>query len=459
MYHGDPHFTGSSPMQAKFTQGSIFRHVSVMTFASTAGLLALFLVDLVDMYWLSLLGIVELAAAIGYAGSILFFTLAMSIGLTIGCSALVSQSVGRNSREQTQRLVANLFTVIVLISTPVAVVVMVCAPWFLQLLGAEGAAASYAESYLTIILPSLPVMTLAMACGGVMRALGQAKASMYLTLVAGGVNAVLDPILIFGLDWGIEGAAAATVIARLAMLAYGLERIMRGFHLLGKPAWSSWPQDAWHFLQTGLPAVLTNLATPIGVAYVTAIMAQFGDAAVAGNAVISKVQPLAFAGLFALSGSIGPIAGQNYGAGNRERVMQTLHASVKFTLAYTLVACAILLILSGFFIDAFNATGEAASLIRAYCYGFSTMFFFFGITFCTNALFNNLRMAHWATIFNFAKATLFTMPFASAGAAMGGPVGILAGVYIGSIIVAAAGYFTAYSKIRALPMPATPNAS
>lgn len=443
-------------MQATFTQGSIIRHVSVMTFASTAGLLSLFMVDLVDMYWLSLLGIVELAAAIGYAGSILFFTLAVSIGLTIGCGALVSQSVGRQDQVQTAQLIGTLFVVVFAVNLVLAAGVFVSVPWILQLLGAEGAAADYAQSYLQIILPSMPIMTLGMACGGVIRALGHAKESMYLTLIAGVVNAILDPILIFALDWGIQGAALATVLGRVAMLVYGLQRVAVAYQLLRLPCASRWRDDAVEFIRTAFPAVLTNLATPIGVAYVTAIMAQFGDSAVAGNTVIAKVQPLAFAGLFALSGSVGPIAGQNFGAGDRARVLATLHASVKFTFAYSVVACLVLLLLSNLLVSAFNAEGEAAQLIRAFCYGLSSMFFFAGLTFCTNALFNNLRMAHWATVFNFARATLFTMPFASIGGAMGGPIGVLIGIYLGSVIIGVAGYVMARYKIQTMPMaPAT----
>ena len=96
-------------MQAKFTQGSIFKHVTVMTFASTIGLFSIFLVDLVDMYWLSLLGVVELTAAIGYAGSVLFFTQSLVIGLAIGCGALVSKSVGAGKLIETQRMVMHVF--------------------------------------------------------------------------------------------------------------------------------------------------------------------------------------------------------------------------------------------------------------------------------------------------------------------------------------------------------------
>jgi len=439
-------------MQAKFTEGSIFRHVCVMTFASTAGLLSLFLVDLVDMYWLSLLGIVELAAAIGYAGSILFFTLSFAIGLSIGCSAMVSHAVGGGDRGETAQLIGNLFLTIFTVSLVVSLVALIYAPWFLAKLGAEGAAFDFALSYLRIVLPSLSIMSVAMATGGVLRALGHAKESMYLTLFGGLVNAVLDPILIFWVGWGIEGAAVATVLARVAMVTYGFYRVAGAYQLLRMPKISRLLADIREYFATALPAVLTNLATPIGVAYVTATMAQFGDGAVAGNTIISKLQPLAFAGLFALSGSVGPIAGQNFGAGKIDRVMETLSSSIKFIAVYSIVACLVLLTLTDVLIWAFKVKDEAARLIRWFCYGLSSMFFFSGITFVTNALFNNLRLAHWATLFNFFRATVFTIPFVLFGAKWGGPVGIMVGLYIGAVLVAVAGLLMAVYKIRQLPV-------
>jgi putative MATE family efflux protein len=437
-------------MQATFTQGSIFKHVCVMTFTSTAGLLSLFLVDLVDLYWLSLLGEIELAAAIGYAGSILFFTLSLCIGLSIGCSALVSQSVGAGNVENTRQLIGHIFIGIAVITALVAIPALSLLSWLLESLGASGRAHDLAQAYMTIILPSLPLMGIAMASSGVMRALGHAKEAMYLTLLGGFVNALLDPLFIFGFGLGIEGAAIATVCARIAMISYGLHRVYYGYGLLVKPHWQGLIRDISDYSRTAFPAVLTNLSTPIGVAFITATMAQFGDSAVAGNAIISKLQPLAFAGLFALSGSIGPIAGQNLGAKQFDRILRTLRDSLLFTFAYGAVACLVLLALTDWIILAFNAEGQAATLIRVFCYGLSLTSLFNGMTFVSNALFNNLRIAAWATGFNFAKATLFTMPFASVGGHLGGPVGVYWGVFFGAAIIGVAGTGTAYWKIKRL---------
>ena len=80
--------------QAKFVEGSLFRHVSVMALTSSVGLMAVFVVDLINMLYISMLGREELAAAIGYAGAILFFTTSFGIGMSIAVGALVARALG-----------------------------------------------------------------------------------------------------------------------------------------------------------------------------------------------------------------------------------------------------------------------------------------------------------------------------------------------------------------------------
>lgn len=437
-------------MQAKFTQGSIFRHINVMTLSGTVGLVALFLVDLADMYFLSLLGQVEINAAIGYAGSILFFTLSLGIGLSIGCSALVAQVVGKADKDSAKRQITHILLAIVVTTIPTIAVLLLCMDQILNWLGASGTAKDLAIAYMAIILPSMPVMAVAMACGGVLRALGEAKNAMNVTLIAAVVNAVLDPVFIFVLDWEIRGAALATVCARFAMAGFGLWLILKHHQLLGKIQMPKLTGDIKRYFAIAFPAILTNLSTPIGLAYITYVMAGFGDEAVAGQAIVGRLQPVAFAGLFALSGAVGPIAAQNLGAQQFPRIFETLHKSVIFVLVYCGVACGLLLIATPWLISAFKVSGLTADMVRWFCYGFSLIFVFNGITFVTNALFNNLHAATYATQFNFGKATLGTIPFAYFGGAWGGPLGVFWGTLIGAAIIAGLGLWVCEWHIRKL---------
>lgn len=80
--------------QAKFLEGNLFRHIAVMSVTSSVGLMAVFAVDFIDMVFISMLGKAELAAAVGYAGAILFFTGSFGIGMAIACGAQVARALG-----------------------------------------------------------------------------------------------------------------------------------------------------------------------------------------------------------------------------------------------------------------------------------------------------------------------------------------------------------------------------
>src|SRR5215212_5343723 len=94
----------SSHLGPKLTHGSIMRHVVVMTATGSIGLMAIFVVDFLNLFYIALLGEQELAAAIGYAGTVLFFTVSLSIGIVIAGTALVSRALGARQREEGRRL-------------------------------------------------------------------------------------------------------------------------------------------------------------------------------------------------------------------------------------------------------------------------------------------------------------------------------------------------------------------
>lgn len=438
---------------AKYTQGSILRHLLVMSGSATVGLITLFISDLVDMYFLSLLGEVTIAAAVGFAGSILFFTTSICIGLMVATAALVSTNIGAGDHQVTRRSITECFISTLLIICPATLLIWLGIPSILSFLGAEGRAFELAQQYLVIIIPSMPLLAMAMTAGGIMRAQGDAKGAMWITSIGGIVNALLDPLFIFGLNMGIEGAAVATVISRVAMLAFGYYRIVYRYKLLGKVQLKDFQNQFLQYTKTAMPAVLTNLSTPIGIAIVTYAMAKFGDSAVAGNAIISRIQPVAFAGLFALSGVVGPIAGQNLGAKRIDRVFTTLFDAVRLILIYCMITAALLWLAKPLIVPLFKASDEANELVFLFCSGLSLMFIFNGLTMVTNAMFNNLGVAHYSTILNMLRATVGTIPFVSLGGWLGGAEGILWGLFCGYTIFGLIGLWLAHRFISKLDSP------
>lgn len=440
------------------------RHVVVMTTASATGLLAMFGVDMVDMYFLTLLGEQELAAAVGYAGTLLFFLVSVSIGLQIALGALVARSEGAHRRDLARRYCTSALLFSALVSTVISVIAWFNLPVLLAALGASGQTLDYAISYAGIVLPNMPVLVLGMSMAAGVRAVGDARRSMWATIMGSLVNAGLDPLFIFTFGWGLEGAALASVVARLVVMGIAWHAIVVVHKLPCRITWDQFLDDMKPILTIAGPAVLTNLATPIGSSFVLRTMSQFGDSAVAGAAIMGRITPVAFAAIFALSSAVGPIVGQNAGAGFYERVRSTLRNAVVFNVLYVAGVWLLLWLCAHAIVRAFSASEQAAELILFYTHFLVGAFVFNGMLFVANASFNNLHHPHWATGFNFARVLLGTIPAVYFGAQWYGARGVLLGEALGSVIFGLLAMIGAFVVVRRLerqhrPMAPSPLAS
>ena len=434
----------------KFVTGSTLQHVLSMTTAGSVGLLAIFAVDVLNLFYISQLGQKELAAAVGYSGTLLFFVLSLAIGMAIAVGAVTSQALGRGERDQAKQIAG---ASLVLMACTMTLAALLIYPWLadlLRVLGATGTTADLALRFTRIVLPSTPVLGLGMCLGALLRALGDARRAMFVTLGAGLATAVLDPLFIFGLGWGLDGAAVATFLARFVMLGVGLYGLIRVHGLFAWPSRAVLYKSIGPFFAIGLPSVMTQIATPVGNAFVTAAIAPFGDNAVAGWAVIGRIIPVAFAALFALSASVGPILGQNLGARRHDRLRSTMYDSLKVAVVYVLVVWLILAMSSTWIASVFQAEGEARALIVFFCTFVAGSFVFNGALFVANAAFNNLGFALYSTMLNWSRATLGVVPFIWLGGQWYGAKGVLAGYGLGVVLFGVVGVWGCFKVLGQL---------
>lgn len=427
----DPTPNAASP---RFVTGLPLRHVAVMSGTGAIGLIAVFLVDLINLFYISMLGQQAVAAAVGFAGVVGFFQLSFCIGLMIAIAAVVSRAIGAGHADEARRIATTSLILMGAACALVALATYALLGPILTLLGATGETHAQAYLYLQISLVSVPALGLAMGCSALLRAVGDAKRAMNVTLLGAIVTAALDPILIFGLQLDLKGAAIASVVARASMLAVGVYAVLHAHRLLGRFEPWAFVRDSARLGQVAGPSILANLATPFAAAFVTHFMAQFGPAAVAGQATIERLTPVAFGLVYALSGAIGPIFGQNLGAGRIDRVRQTLRDSLLFMALVVGSAWALLALGQQLIIQLFSAEGLAAELIALFCSSLAASFFFIGALFVANAAFNNLGHPLYSMAFNWARATLGTVPFAYVGGRFYGAPGVLIGPALGAVI-------------------------
>ncbi|MEO9818766.1 MAG: MATE family efflux transporter [Paracoccaceae bacterium] len=405
-----------------------------MSMTASLGLMAVFAVDLVDMIFISMLGIDELAAAVGYAGAILFFTTSFNIGVAIAAGALVARALGEGDFEKARQRASSALIAGTMVSAMFACAVWLYLDFLVTMIGATGQTHELAVHYLSIIVPTLPFLLLGMAGGAILRAHGDASRAMMSTIIGGLVNAVLDPILIFGLDLELTGAALASAAARITIAVFALVPIFKYHGGLSRPQLTGFLRDLMPITAIALPAILTQLATPTGQAFVTRMMATHGEDAVAGLAIVGRLTPVAFGTLFALSGAVGPIIGQNYGANRFDRVREAVRASLLFTAAIVASVAFVLFMLRAPIAALFDATGISLTLIYLFCGPIALTFFFNGALFVSNACFNNLGHPFYSTGLNWGRHTVGTIPFVLVGSAWFGAPGILIGQAIGGVL-------------------------
>ena len=434
---------------ARFVSGSTMRHVVVMASTGAIGLVSVFVVDLLNLFYISLLGQKPIAAAVGFSGVVGFLQVSVAIGLMIGIGAVVSRSIGAGRMEEARRTATGGIVVLTGLMLALGLITVAALDPLLGLLGAVGETRDLAGTFLRITSPSLPLVAAGMCFSGLLRSVGDARRAMNVTLVAAFVTAAVDPVLIFGLHLGLTGAAISTVISRCVLVAMGWYGAVRVHGLLGRFEPAALAGDLRRVFAVAGPAVLTNLATPVGASYVTHSMAAFGTAAVAGQATIDRISPVAFGLVYALTGAVGPILAQNMGAGRPDRVRAALRDSLIFVVVAVTAAWVVLALAQSLIVLAFSAEGDTATLIRLFCSWLAASFLFSGALFVANAAFNNLGFPLLSTGFNWGRATLGTIPFVAIGAGHG-PAGVLIGQAAGSVLFGAAAVVVAFRVVGRL---------
>ena len=417
-----------------FTEGSTLRHVLVMTASGSVGLVAVFLVDLLSLLYVSRLGDPTLTAAVGFATNVLFFTMSVNIALSIAISANVSRALGAGKRERAQRMAASGLCHAIAASTLMAATLLIFRHAILDLLGARGQTHEIAAMFLAITLPANVLMALGMALQGLLRAAGDARRAMYVTLIGAIVTAVFDPLLIFGLHLGVTGAAISTVLSRFVFVVVGAWGAIHVHGIVGRPQRKSIILDFAPMIAIAGPAILTNLATPVANTYTVRVFSAFGEPTVAAFAIIDRVAPVAFGVLFALTGSIGPIIGQNFGAGLFSRIQRAMLDCFAISAVYVLSVWLVLWLAGPSIADLFGATGATRELVLFFCGAGAAAWLFLAGLFVANAAFNNLGYPILATVFNWGRATLGTIPFVTIGARYWGPEGGFVGIIGGAAV-------------------------
>jgi putative MATE family efflux protein len=421
------------------TQGSV--RVQLIRLASplSIGIVALFSVTIVDAYFLGQLGTRPLAA-ISYAFPVAFAVTSLAIGLAAGTGSVLSRAIGKGDRSRIVSLTTHSLVLALIIGILVAAVgIPLIRPLF-ALIGAEGGVLDDITVYMRIWFYGLPLLVLAQVAGSILRANGDALVPSALMIASAAVNIALDPILIFGgfgiTGMGIEGAAWAAFASRVVMPAVIIPVLLFRDRLIN--LWrTSWTEvfDSWREIaRIGIAAALGNAVNPVAVAIVTGIVAVYGDQVVAGFGVAGRLEGFAVIPMLALSGSIGPVAGQNWGAERYDRIREAIRFAFMVCLGWSVVVAIGFWFGADWLASRFSDSAVVSEEARRYLWIVPITFAGYGVTIVAAGAFNALGRPVLGLAIYLVRSLIFYVPLAFAATALFDTTGVYAGIAIANVL-------------------------
>ena len=390
----------------QMTQTPVRPLICKMAVPTIISMLITTIYNMADTFFIGKLNSTSASGAVGIAFSLMAVIQACGFFFGQGAGNNMSRELGHREKKRAEQLAATGFFSAALCG----VLILVFGLLFLQpltmLLGSTETIAPYAMDYIRIILLGAPYMTASLVLNNLLRFQGNAFYGM-IGLTSGGIlNILLDPILIFGCNLGISGAAWATIISQLVgflILFYqcnhaGIVKIrLRNFRFSGALYRK--------IVNGGLPSLLRQ-----GVASLAA--KPYGDAAIAAMAIVSRIANFTNSVIIGFGQGFQPVCGYNYGARIYQRVRQGFWFCVQVSTVFLIVVSAVEWLLAPGFVELFRKGDPqvveiGARALRLQCLTFP----FFGWLIISNMMMQTMGKAVRASILGIARQGIFLIPF------------------------------------------------
>lgn len=416
-----------------------------MTIPTIYGMIFLMTFNLVDTFFVSLLGTQPLAA-ISFTFPFTFTVISLTIGLGIGTAAVVGKALGKGDHKAAKDLATSAIILTALIVAALSFFGYLFRDDIFLLLGATHNLLPMISQYMNVWLLGSVLLIGPMIGNAALRATGDTKTPSLIMGSAGLLNAILDPILIFGLGpipaLGLQGAAMATFASWIFGVVVVVYILINKNNLVHSSffSFSAFIRSGKEMLAIGLPAAGANMLTPIATAILTAIAAAFGESAVAAFGVGSRIEMIACLLIFALSMTLPAFMSQNVGAGKMMRVQQSYQITTKFTFLFQIAIYIILVLLAPFISNVFTEDKAVSQLIELFIWIVPLGYGLQGIIILTNSSFNALHKPMVALVLSFLRLFVFYVPLAYLGSQFYGITGFFAGCLVGNFLMAFVSY-------------------
>lgn len=374
------------------TTGSLTRHLLNTTSYMLVTMLFQTLYVLVDLYWVGRLG-TEAVAAVGISGNLLFIVLAATQMLGVGTTTLVAHAVGRRDRERANLIFNQAQVLSGLVGLLFLAVALAMMRPYARALSADPLTRDLTEQYLVWFIPSQALTFLFVAMGAALRGTGNFRPGMIVQTATVIINIILAPVLIFGWGTGRPLGVAGAAIATLVAIAIGV--VWMALYFIAADAYLRFHRHEWRprfdlwagMLKIGLPAGAEFAMMSVYLVLVYSVSRPFGASAQAGFGIGLRIVQACFLPVVALGFAVSPVAGQNFGARQAERVRATFRVGALLAAGGMLVAAVVVWLAADRLVRIFSPDSAVIAVGAEYLQVIVWNFVASGVIFVTSSMF------------------------------------------------------------------------
>lgn len=305
-----------------------------------AGMMVQTLFNVVDIMFIGWLGADEVTA-VAFVSPLFFIIIGLGVGIGTGTTATIAQYIGQKDKENAEKTASQTILIGFLSTIFLTVLGVIYGEGLLSILGADGEILSIAYSYLRILTFGLGLVIFSMFFRAILAGEGETKIPMIIGLIGTVLNLILDPILIFTFDYGVRGAAFATIISQIAMVAsylfiifvkkstyisFNIRNLSLDNYIISK------------IFQIGIPSSLSMLIISFGQVVMNKILVNYSTEAVAAYQIVSRLDMLLFMPILGIAISLTTIVGMFYGAKEYKKLLSVVYYGINRAVIITTIS-------------------------------------------------------------------------------------------------------------------------
>ena len=350
------------------TRGSIPAHFRTLAVPTAIGMVFTTLYNVVDVYYAGMLS-TDAQAGLAISFQVFFVLIALGFGMSSAMSALVGNAIGEKSGDETLIACQGL-TFGLIVSIAGIIVGYLTYPYLIAIVSEPGPYRDAANNYLKILLLAAPSFLLAFGANGILTAQGDTKSMQYANMAAFVGNLVLNPLFIFGLGplpgIGFNGIAFSTLFCQTGVMVFILWRVFKSDAMQGERRFMPEFAHMKDIAAQALPASFAMIVMMVAGFVIQFFLKGFGGEAVAAYGIALRIEQLLLLPAFGLTGALLPIAAQNFGAKQPDRVREAVYFCFKTGVALMLVASVILWIAGKLAMGVFTDDPEVIRIGASY---------------------------------------------------------------------------------------------